>query len=145
MHIYPNRIINKDLVFQANALFEEFVLLDFYNWSFRFADNIYICGSGLWRLLENNKIKRVSTDHQQQFGLQAPIDLTEEINKILKGKNLKIIEIVENTGDLLLHISDNIKVQIFIDSSGYESYTFAFDNKTYLGQGAGDISMYENK
>lgn len=100
---------------------------------------------GFWRLLKNNKIASVSYDHGQKFGLPAHIDLTEKVTEILKGKHLSELKVVETTGDLMLSVSDNIVIEIFIASSGYESYSFGINNKRYIGMGSGQIGVYDIK
>jgi hypothetical protein len=95
--------------------------------------------SGFWRILKNSKIILVSTDNGQQFGLPEPLDLVSEITKELTGKTLKRIIADKDTADLELEITDEIKIEIYTSSSGYENYYLAINNKTFIGMGGGTI------
>ena len=143
---YSEKIINQELVFKTNTQLEALTFSDVDFWTFSFLNDIYVTIEGtFWRLLKNNKILAVSFDHQQQFGLPKPIDVVEKVTDILKGKILTEIKVKEDTGDLVLSISDNITVEVFITSSGFESYSFGIENKTYVGLGSGEIAMYSIK
>jgi len=55
------------------------------------------------------------------------------------------LKVIETTGDLILSLSDNFVIEIFITSSGYESYSFSINNKRYIGMGSGQIGVYDVK
>lgn len=133
-----------DLTFKTNSIFDSVAYdKDADSWHFYFADKIYVTSSGFWRLLESNKIIIVSLDHGHQFGLPQPVDLVIKITKHLTGKKLTKIRVDKDTADLTLTISDDIKVQIFIASSGYETYDFSIEDKRYIGLGSGNIGIVE--
>ena len=111
------------------------------SWRFYFADKVYVSVYGFWRLLTNDKITWVSFDNEQQFGLPKPIDLINELKQVLTGKRLTKIEVLNNTFDLTLTLTEGLKIDIYITSSGYESYDFSIDNKRYIGLGSGDIAI----
>jgi len=67
----------------------------------------------------------------------------ENITKLLTGKKLTEIKLDKDTADMTLTISDDIKIQIFIASSGYETYDFSIEGKRYIGLGSGDIGIVE--
>jgi len=129
-----------------NSLFQSVAYdTDADSWRFSFSDNINFITQAIWRLLKNKKIQWVSLDNGQQFGLQNPIDLIEELTSELTGKHLLKIIVNPNTADLLLNLTDNLQIEIFICSSGYESYNFSIDRKNYIGMGSGDLAIYDNK
>lgn len=97
--------------------------------------------SGFWRLLTNGEISFVSMDHGHQFGLPHPVDMTEELIKRLKGKRLTRILVAKDTRDLRLSFTENIEMEIFISSTGYETYQLSIDGKRYIGLGGGDIAI----
>jgi len=135
-----------EIIYKTNSLFQSLT----YDkgaqlWNFVFDDNIYFNVYTLWRLLEYKKIKWVSFDNEQQFGLTKPIDLAKEINDLLIDKKLTEIKVKQDTADLVLSFSENILIEIFISSSGYESYSFSFNNKDHIGMGSGDIVIFNNK
>ena len=133
-----------DLTFKTNSIFDSVAYdKDANAWYFSFADNIYASSSGFWRLLKANRIVFVSLDNGRQFGLPQPLDIVENIMKQLTGKKLTEIKVDKDTGDLTLTISDNIQIQIFVASLGYESYDFSFEGKRFIGLGSGDIGIVE--
>jgi hypothetical protein len=146
MIYFPDEKGPEKLFFKTDSKFKaiDFAEVDF--WTFSFANEICVTiEGGFWRILRNNKIMGVSFDHLHQFGLPAPINLVADITEILKDKILKEVKILETTGDLILSISDDITIEVFITSSGYESYSFYIDNKIYVGAGSGKIAMYNIK
>ena len=137
--------MTNELTFTANSLFDKVTFdKEADCWLFSFADKIYASSSGFWRLLEMNKIIFVSLDNEQQFGLPKPVDLAEELNKILIGKRLKKIDVIKDTFDLSLTLTEELKLEIYIASSGYETYDFSINAKRYIGLGSGDIAIFDN-
>jgi hypothetical protein len=131
-----------DLVFKTEALFDSvFYDNDSDTWYFYFANNIFASSTGFWRLLKANRINLVSFDHGHQFGLPQPVDLSERLTKQLTGKKLTEIRVDKDTADLTLVISEYIKIQIFIASTGYESYEFSINNQRYIGMGSGNVGI----
>ena len=138
--------MTNELTFTTNSLFDKVTFdKEADCWLFTFADKIYASSSGFWRLLEMNKIIFVSLDNGQQFGLPKPIDLAEELNKILIGKRLKKIDVIKDTFDLSLTFTEELKLEIYIASSGYETYDFSINDKRYIGLGSGDIAIIDNE
>lgn len=64
------------------------------------------------------------------------------MTSLLQGQKLLEIKIKKDTADLLLTLSGNFQIEIFISSAGYESYNFTIDNKQYIGKGSGDIEIF---
>lgn len=134
-----------NMIFKTNSLFDSIE----YNkeadiWIFSFTNNIYINAQTIWRFLKNKKIKLVSFDNEQYFGHQTPFNLIDELTSELTGKFLLEIIIKPYTSDLLLNFTDNLQIEIFISSSGYESYNLSIANKNYIGMGAGEITILDN-
>jgi hypothetical protein len=138
-------MMEKDLIIRTNS---EFLSVNYDSdsdsWNFEFADRISFNVSAMWRLLIEKHIRFVSLDNGHQFGLSRPLDLVSELTEILRGRSLLEIKVQQFTADLFLKLSDNIQIEIFISSSGYETYTFAIEEKNYIGMGAGDLSIYES-
>lgn len=142
LEMYEDIAMNNGQRFKTDLPFHQLTYdRDGESWAFKFRTD-YFTAYGLWRILENKKIRFVSLDHGQQFGLQKPIDLVTEVNELLKNKRLETIVIKPNTSDLHLILSDNLEIEIFITSSGYETYEFSFDSKRYIAQGSGEIVIF---
>jgi len=134
--------MSNELIFKSNAFFETVTYdRDSDSYYFLFNENISITVTGFWRILIENKINIVSLDNGQQFGLLKTINLVEITTKILKDKKLKEIKINKETADLTLTFSNNIKLEVYISSSGYETYSLSLKEKRYLGLGSGEIGI----
>ncbi len=137
--------MTNEMIFKTNSYFKSLTYdKDADLWYFVFDDKICFNIYTIWRLLENKKIKLVSLDNGHQFGLPKPVDLATEINKYLTNKKILEIKIKQDTADLKLTLTDNLIIEVFISSSGYESYNFTIGNKNYIGLGSGDIAIFDN-
>lgn len=141
MHRHPQKVQSK-VSFKTNSAFLDIQFDSAGWWHFLFDNNIVIDSDDFWRILKNDRILYTSFDEGQQFGLPDPLNLGEKLKEELTGKKLIELDVSETTGDLTLYLSDNIMLQVFITSCGYESYLFSIDGKRYIGGGAGDISYY---
>ena len=81
------------------------------------------------RVIENEKEVVSSFDHQQKYGLPAPIDSIRELQKVLQKKTVTEARLDKETGDLLFQFAGNIKLQIFAFSS-YEVWHITFPDGT---------------
>lgn len=136
--------MENEMTFKTNKLFKS---LTYYeeseNWFFLFADKVYATSCRFWRLIKDDKIKAVSFDHGHQFGFPKPLDLIEKVTQLMIGKTLLEIKVDKFTADLTLILSDNIRIEIFIYSTGYESYDFSIEDKRYIGCGGGELGIVE--
>jgi hypothetical protein len=140
------RQMTNELTFKTNSIFKSVTYdPDAESWYIVFADRVAFNVSAFWRLLGDKQIKLVSLDHGHQFGLPEPVDLSQLLTDALTGKALLEIKVKQNTADLLLTLTDNLEIEIFISSSGYETYNFSIDRKNYIGLGSGDIAVFDDK
>ena len=138
--------MTNELTFIADSLFNQVTFdRDGESWIFSFSEGVYASSSGFWRLLKKDKILFVSLDNDQQFGLPKPIDLEKKLNELLSGQRLTKIDVVKGTYDLTLTLTDDLTIEIYISSSGYETYDFSIDGKRYIGLGSGDIAIFDNR
>ncbi|MDP4210790.1 MAG: hypothetical protein Q8928_18425 [Bacteroidota bacterium] len=137
--------MTKELIFKTDLPFDSVIYdKDSDSWRFCFK-SIDILTSGFWRILKDGCIYSISSDHGHQFGLSKPVDLESLLNTELVNRELKELRIKECTGDLLLSLTDDCKIEIFISSTGYETYEFSINNKRYIGLGSGEIGIYDEK
>ena len=137
--------LEQDIIIITDSIFESISFdNDADSWIFNFTNNISLFASTLWRLLKDDKIILVSTDHDQQFGLPKPIDVVKKLTELLIGQKLSEIRIKKNTADLIITLSDRFEIEFFVSSGGYESYNLYADNKQYIGMGMGDIAIINN-
>lgn len=137
--------MTNELTFKTNSKFQS-VTFDKYadSWYIVFTDKIAFNVSAFWRLLNDKQIQLVSLDHGHQFGLPKPLELCELLTEALTGKSLLEIKVKQNTADLLLTLTDNFELEIFIASTGYETYNFSIDKKNYIGMGSGEIAVFDD-
>lgn len=77
--------------------------------------------------------------------MPKPFDLVEEVKKELESKRLTKIEVIKDTCDLILTFTHEVKLEIYIASTGYETYDFSVNGKRYIGLGAGDIAIMDSR
>jgi hypothetical protein len=80
-----------------------------------------------WRLIDDRKVGISSFDHQQQYGLPAPIDAIRELQELIQDKFVIDARLDGETGDLIFNFDGNIKLQIF-NFTGYEVWEITFPN-----------------
>jgi hypothetical protein len=54
------------------------------------------------------------------------------------------MEVIKDTYDLTLTLTNDLRIEIYISSSGYETYDFSIDGKSFIGLGSGDIAIFDN-
>ena len=134
--------MTETLTIKTNSIFDSVIFDENTDcWTFKFTESVYASSFGFWRLFKANKIKLVSFDNGQLFGNPKPLDLVAELTKLLTGESLSKITIIKDNSDLILHISPDFRIEIYIASSGYETYEFSIEGKRYIGQGAGEVSI----
>lgn len=138
--------MSNELTFIADSSFKKAIFkIDQEKWTFYFAQKIHANSTGFWRLLQNNKLLFVSLDHEQQFGLPKPINLVEELNRLLLGQRLQRIEVIKDTCDLKLILTNGFTIEIYISSSGYETYDFSIGGKRHIGLGSGGVAIFDTR
>jgi hypothetical protein len=88
-----------------------------------------------WRVIKDGRASISSFDHQQKYGLPAPIDSMEFLAKELQGQVVTEARHDRETGDLLFWFTNNIKYQIF-NVTSYEIWEIDFPD------GTGEYSNY---
>ncbi len=93
-----------------------------------FSDGTKLQGT-FWRIIKDGKAYLSSFDHQQQYGLPAPIDAKAELSRELDGKSVIVAQMDKETGDLVFDFTDGLKLQVF-SFTGYEIWTIYFADGT---------------
>jgi hypothetical protein len=78
-----------------------------------------------WRLIKDGKAGISSFDHQQKYGLPAPIDAIAEMQSQLHEKPVTDARWDTETGDLLFEFGGDTKLQVF-NFSSYELWEMKF-------------------
>jgi hypothetical protein len=82
-----------------------------------------------WRTIRDDKVHASSFDHQQKYGLPAPIDIFTQIAEALDGRDVRDAKWDALTGDLILSFMPNVELQVF-NLTGYEDWEIHFPSGT---------------
>lgn len=88
-----------------------------------------------WRLVIDGRAGISSFDHQQKYGLPAPIDAVRSLCEILQDKLVTNAFLDHKTGDLLFEFTASITLQV-LNFTGYEIWEINFPD------GTGEYSNY---
>jgi hypothetical protein len=80
-------------------------------------------------LIRDGKERVSSFDHDQKYGLPAPLDAVKEVEAALRGKVVTNAVLDAETGDLQFQFGENAKLQIFA-FSGHEVWEIHFSDGT---------------
>lgn len=108
-----------------------------HQWFFNLGDTSCISVECPWRLLLNEKIDVSSEDHNQKYGLLAPIDAAAKANKLLSGLSVVGAEIRHGTGDLLVNFEGDIRLEVIPFFRGYEAWQLTTPQGRVLLAGCG--------
>ena len=78
-----------------------------------------------WRLVIDGKERVSSFDHNQQYGLPAPVDAIKQLETELQGKAVTQVPLDAETGDLQFQFGANVKLRVFAFSA-YEVWEIHF-------------------
>jgi hypothetical protein len=99
-----------------------------YSWDLRFGDEVSLTIFCRWRLVANGGIRFGDGDHEQQFGLPAPVDGVTISEKILAGSPIVNAVVTDDTSDLVLIFANGARLDVFNSSGGYEGWTLTSRN-----------------
>jgi len=88
-----------------------------------------------WRLIRDGKERVSSFDHEQKYGLPAPIDAIHVLQNELRDKNVTSVQLDKETADLLFQFTGNLKLQVF-GFTGYEIWEIE------ISEGEGEYSNF---
>lgn len=98
------------------------VIRNEYSWQFVFGNGCSLTVECPWRIVAGGRIAVAHSDHQQQFGLAKPIDVSADTLKLLATNPVVDVAVVPETSDLSIDFDGGARFQLFTDSSGYESW-----------------------
>ena len=114
-------------------------------WIFCFSSGASILVECLWRIADSNSIKLTSEDHQQKFGHPTPIDACVRVKELLQDSRVVELSADPHTFDLTIAFSNRLRLEILVDSTGYESWKIEAPNGTCIvAQGGGQLCKFES-
>lgn len=82
-----------------------------------------------WRIITQDRATLSSFDHGQKYGLAAPINAIEQLQRILEGNTLDWAQFDQRTGDLTFAFQSGIEFHVF-NFTGYEVWEVRFRDGT---------------
>jgi hypothetical protein len=112
-------------------------------WIFSLGDSSRLSVECPWRLLRNGKIRVSSEDHNQKYGLPAPLDAATEANKLLRDAHIIAASVRHGTSDLIVNCEGEIVLEVMPFSSGYEAWELSTpQGRHLLAGGGGQLSAW---
>lgn len=108
-----------------------------FSWSFRFGDDCTLSVECPWRCVTNSLIVVSSGDHEQTYGLSEPVNAELIASSLLSGKTI-IRANGASTGDLTVDFEGDVRLEVFNDSSGYESWMVSTSDVSVVGRNEGE-------
>jgi len=112
-----------------------------WSWFFRLDDGSVIAPESTWRVVTPQGVVVTSEDHDQQFGLPAPVDAAAVAGKAIGGLTVTACNLDWRTGDLSLEFG-SISLQFLCLSGGYESWRITHGTQDLFCTGGGKIAEF---
>ncbi|ENZ81204.1 MULTISPECIES: hypothetical protein [Caulobacter] len=96
------------------------------DWTFDLGNGTIIAVGCHWRLISTQGIALTDEDDGHQFGLLKPVDAEAQANELLAGATVSIVAVDRLTSDLSLRFSNELRLDLLNNSSGYEGWQCSF-------------------
>ena len=93
-----------------------------YSWQFVFGEGCSLTIECPWRVVAGGRIAIAQSDHQQNFGLPAPVDVPAEMSNLLSEAIIVDVTVAAESSDIRIDFDNGARLELFADSSGYESW-----------------------
>jgi hypothetical protein len=117
-------------------------------WSFTFVNRGSLMVFCPWRIIAKGGIALGTEDDGQKFGLSSPINAAQKAFDLLSQKSVIKVTAFNESGDLNIFFNDNVRLEVFNNSSGYEGWHACVKNESdtteIVAQGGGEICLLEN-
>jgi hypothetical protein len=96
-----------------------------------------------WRAVRKGVIALGADDNGQKFGLPEPVSVLQEFPKLVRNMVVTDVRVDNETADLSVHFGDELRLDAFNDSSGYEGWNYT-DTKgvTVIATGGGELAIW---
>jgi hypothetical protein len=109
-------------------------------WDFYFGETHVNVGSP-WRIVAQH-IQLGSCDHDQKFGLPEPVDAGRKALEMLRDRRIESVAIAPGSSDLRVCFQDEIVLEIFNHSSGYEGWNVSNSEGQVIALGGGELAIW---
>ncbi len=107
-------------------------------WDFRLDDGSVIATESTWRIVTPRGVVVTSEDHDQKFGLPAPLDAASVARKEIGELAVTAHNLDSKTGELSLQFG-SVSLQFLCLSGGYESWRTTHGTQDVICTGGGKI------
>lgn len=108
-------------------------------WLFSFSGDWQLRVAAPWRVISESQIVAGHEDDGHCFGLKAPFDTRERVERLVASQPLTEVTIRE-FGDLSLRFGSDSILQVFNHSAGYEAWQlFGSGKRVVVAQGGGRV------
>jgi len=118
-----------------------------FSWQFVFdSGNASLNVECPWRIIANGRIALGRDDHDQMFGLPAPVDGIAISMQILSSSPVASVIVGTETGDLRIGFEDDRHLELFNSSSGYEGWSLSKGGNSgfcLVAMGGGKLAFAE--
>jgi hypothetical protein len=112
-------------------------------WVFDFGDEHVLQVMSPWRITDSQRVALGHLDHRQQFGHSEPLDGESAALELLKDRPVVEAVVLDCTADLHLHFAENVRLEVFNDSCGYEGWTLSSpDGRFLIALGGGEVDEW---
>ena len=112
------------------------------SWRFEFGQDTTLDVRCPWRIVADGRIALGNADDGQQFGLPTPVDGTSEATRLL-AQPVVTVAIREDTSDIVIQLGNNVSLEVFNSSSGYEGWECASSNGLLaIASAGGELQIY---
>jgi hypothetical protein len=113
-------------------------------WRFSFGREASISVECPWRILDHGRLACSGDDHEQRFGLSAPVDAIADATRLLSAAAVTAVQLREGSADIVIELSPHLRLEIIPISRGYESWQISDPFGTsYVAQGGGQILRWK--
>jgi hypothetical protein len=100
-------------------------------WIFRF-EHAQLSVETIWRLVSENQVIATGDDHGQMFGHRSPVDSSSRLLGAVGEQCVSATSTGPVIGDLTLKFGPQLRLELLVRSSGYESWMLARADGTQL-------------
>ena len=111
-------------------------------WYFHFGPHGSLMCESLWRLLNDGRVSLASSDDNQLFGHQEPVDCLQELQIRLLGRRVTAVSMAPGPADLEIALNSGDILQCIVDSSGYESWSLTCGKRTLFTHDGGRLNAH---
>jgi len=115
-------------------------------WVFDFGEGHVLQVSSPWRLLVKSRIMVGSLDDGQVFGLSEAVDAGNTVSDVTRNRIVKTATVSDITADLSIDFGDDIRLEVFNNSAGYEGWVLNVpDGRALVAVGGGGLVEWKTK